>query len=408
MYLRTLIVAVLFCSLTVGLAQADTYDPSGEWWLGSIGAEIATTQPYSMSGELSAVADTWTIATTDSDGTSETTTLTSVTTHFDPQSWLVINATEDGSAWTQLVAANDHIIHQVDRDSGDGDLDQITFIRKDTTLTDPDVVGEYALFGHWLDIPAPAAYVETGIVTLNPNHTFTANFQGSDGGSGTDSGTWSLDAPNSQLIIDPAGDDGPFPIEIGQGGLAMTFDIDGDDDLGFNFLVKKIAAQPGEPGLTTVRTLAEAVGHYLIQGFYTDEQGDPWTIWGSADLYSDGTYAVNITGNDGPPIPPITGTFTMDPDGTVHCTDDITEITRDGVISLDSDLIVLADMHFEFPPQQPLEPGQDVTEDPTQVLSVLYMIKPAPEPATLALFVLGFIPLLQSGARRRSTKRTHG
>ena len=61
----------------------------------------------------------------------------------------------------------------------------------------------------------------------------------SKGSCSTGSGTWSLQAGDSQVLMDPDGlENDPFLAGVGQDGLGMKFDIDDDNgDLGFSFIV---------------------------------------------------------------------------------------------------------------------------------------------------------------------------
>jgi len=355
--------AVLLCiSMLAGQCPAGSYDLSGEYWYGWLGADATTGQPGSDSGEMVATPTSLTVTYTMDDGQAREEVLTITDTRFDPNGWLVMDYTREGQPETAMLAVNDRVATVPMKSPDESNmLGFPLFVRKASGLTDAEVVGEYAYFGHWLDVPVRGTSAEAGSVLVSADHTFEASLRQPDGSVEQGTGTWTLDAPNSTIALDIAGE-GPAALRVGEGGLCMAFDIDPveDDDLGFSFLMKKAAG----------RSESEAEGHYLLEVLYVDPDGRPSTQWGTLDIEPGGTYAGAFTESDGDSYS-ITGTWTMDGDGLLRAVDDDTGDVHEGFLGLDGDLVVISQMAL----------GDE--------MGVIFLIEPVPEPAALSLLALG-------------------
>lgn len=351
---------------------SEPYDPSGQYWYGWLGIED-NSMPMTSFGQMDAPATPgpWNLSYYSSDGSSELEVINVTSASFIPHGWLALQGSIGADPWNEIVAANGHFIQDVAR-GAEENPDTSILIRKDFYLTDSDVVGTYTMYGHWLDTASSSATAETATVICNSDHTFSLSSVDSDGNPGSASGTWVVDVGNSRLLLDVDGE-GEKIVPVGQGGLMMDFDLDPDDDVGYDFLVKQ----------TTGRTIAEAEGQFLFQSFSTDEFGIAFTQWGILDIQANGNWSLDATDSSGGSTL-VTGTATMDDDGTIHAVEDGSGRTHDMVISLDSDLIVGADM------------GEDDT------LGLNFLVRAVPEPTTLALLALALIPAL-----RRTRKESY-
>ena len=352
---------------------SDPYDPSGQYWYGRIGVED-NAMPITDFGQLDAPATPgpWTLSYDSSDGPPEVEIINVTSASFLPHGWLNLQGFIGPEPWNEIVAANDHFIQDVAR-KPEEDPDTVILIRKDFFLTDSDVVGTYAIFGHSLDTVVSGADAEAGSVVFHPDHTFSVATVDADGNPGAASGTWAVDIGNSRLLLDVVGE-GETIVPVGQGGLMMHFDIDpSNDKVGYDFLVKQM----------TGRTISEAEGQFLFQFFLTDEFGDGFTQWGVMDIQANGNWSLDATNVSGDSIL-ITGTATMDDDGTIHALEDVSGRTHEMVISMDADLIVDVGL------------GEDET------LGLNFLVRTVPEPATLFLFALPLLPAL-----RRTRKESH-
>jgi len=376
--MRSCALALLAVLALVSSLFADGYDPSGEYWYGYTGADMTTADPGADNGQATYASDVLTLDYHDCGGNHQTRTLAVSDAQFDSEGWYNVTGSWDGGpVTTSVLAANDNMMIALNREpDGDNDVGISPLLRKANAPTSTEIVGEYAYFAHWLDVSSPGSVAERGALTFGSDGSYTGTFEDSDGGAYNESGTWSLDPADAQLDLTIGGD--LYFVNLGQGNLGCSFDNlpAESDDLGFDFMMKK----------GTGRTASEAVGTYLVQSFRTDSGGDPWTLWGTMEMKSDGTFLFDQYEYDGDPDQDhytITGTWTMDTDGKLTAVDEYGN-THECYLSLDGELLVRAEFDTD--------PG------------VMFMVRPVPEPGTLALLIFGAAGILW---RRKTTLAAH-
>lgn len=355
-------VMILFAA---GTAHAGSTDVSGEYWYGWLGADAATGYPDSDDGQATFGDNTLTVDYIDSEGFHEVETIDITDTSFDSEGWFNVTGDwGDGSASTRKLAVNGNVIIAGSRQPDDNNLLGISpLVGKADEPAASDIVGEYACLDHWLDVSSRGASVGFGTVSFVSDGSWSATFPGE-----SETGTWTLNSSDATVNITS---EGTSQLGVGANGL-MTFfdnDPDEDDDLGHSILLKK----------GTGRTASEALGEYLIQGFYTDEDGtDPLTEWGKVILQENNCWSLAGQDSDGNSYAKA-GSWTLADDGFLQLTDLATSsLLYEGYLSLDGELIVATRMDNR--------------------IGTALMVQ-VPEPTSLALLTLGGLAVLR---KRRS------
>lgn len=294
---------------------------------------------------------------------------------FEPEGWLNLNCDIDGSPLNMQGAVYKDMFFTAFRTPDQyHNLPMIAILRRDRTLTPAQSAGDYAQFIHAVGYTNGHAVAKYGTCTLSSDATFSASLNCSDGTVQTPAGNWSV--ADGELTLTPTGGEAQV-LCAGPGGIVMDFDIVRDDGyLGYEFLVKKGQDQ----------TISNAEGKWLVQAWYTAGNGYPRTVWGLAEIQSDGSYTIELSDVDGG-SETITGVLAVDGDGTVHCTDNGTGRSRDGALAQDGDLLILADM------------------DPASDLGMTVFIREIPEPATLSFLATGALFLLRRRKIRAFSQR---
>jgi uncharacterized repeat protein (TIGR01451 family) len=305
-------------------------DPNGTFWDPWMGSMF--TGPYSVSTSTgtSTVAGNQLTSTGVTSGGDVYNDIVPITNQFmDPNGWLNL---ELAGVQNVELAVSDCLIHHVDRQPDDNnDLAHTMLLRKPNSVTDADVIGEYAHFGHLSlngsNAPTGGSY---GTVTVNPNNTFDLAITFNDGSTDNETMAWALDSTNMTLDVNGV------TLGIGCGGFMSTVWLNPADELGVVLLVKK----------SSNKSTTNLAGEWLFQEYATDTtDGEPETFWGTLVIAVDGTFVLQTTANDGS-IETASGVLDVEPDGdlTVNLNGQIfgQNIFR-GVLSADDDVIVLAE-----------------------------------------------------------------
>ncbi len=352
--------------ITASCTHAVPYDPCGDYWYGYIGADMTTADPGADSGQAAYQDDTLTFDYTDRNGDHYTHSLSVTDTSFDDDWWCHLTGSWDGGPQdTSILAVNNNMIISLNREpDGDNDIGISPLLRKAGGVTEADIIGESAYFGHWLGADSRFSWVNAGTIRMNADHTYSITAQDSDGSTSTQTGTWSLNASEAILNVTSDADNSTVQVGLGAGDMAMRFDNDPDDDqdVGFSFTLKKGSG----------RTESQAVGTYLSQNFYVDSNGEnPWTQWGVLDVRDDNTFSFSIEEYDGdrdPDAYTITGTWSMDAEGKLTAVEDGTGNIHECYLSSDASLLVhsapLSDDHgIQFMVRPPAPDPGDVNWD---------------------------------------------
>jgi hypothetical protein len=202
------------------------------------------------------------------------------------------------------LAASGSLAHHVNRVPDDGNLGQTVLLKKPDTISEADVVGEYAWFQH---LAGAGSYPDTlasyGTAIVDSNNTVFYHITRDNGTVEAGSATWSLNAAGKILNIE----DNRF--YIGQGGIMIDVWVDatGSQDRGITLLVKK----------SSNKSLADLAGEWLFQEYFTAQtDGELETMWGPLTAASDGSFLATWSFNDGTEDV-MSGTLGVDPDGDV-------------------------------------------------------------------------------------------
>ena len=312
------------------------YSLVGEYWYGWIEINLSDYSPSSSSGDANIAETLVSMHFTEDEGNVIDYNMVIFSEWFDQQGWLNVHLSGDGDPEIMKFSVLRNIVDYVTRGPNDNNnIERTLFVKKAFRATDADIVGEYAYFSHFLETTPPHTEAAFGTLHTNSDHTFTFDTNSSIGGSDSDSGTWSLDSPNS--IIDVNTDSGQqLQLLAGKDGILMEIDINSVDDgwLGYGLFVKK----------GNEKTLQNLAGRYTYQEFTTEaDSNEASTSWGIMEIELDGTSTLTRTYYDGTTATD-TGIFNIDSDGTVHITPDGSGFTYDGVLSHNDQTIMLAIM----------------------------------------------------------------
>jgi len=348
-------------------AEYVAHNTSGEYWLGVAMGYPNSIEPVTISGNLLASSSdrdpteapaAWHMSGTVAGVGPGAAHWSIHRAWIDDQGWVQVDLLDPHSSWfdefqllvehepsPQPLLAGENLMHLTSRNLEPEHMGAqlLLTIRQPDEIPQPsDVVGEYAYFDHWMY--QSGSHGHYGDVQIHPDGTFAFALEGFGTEPESGEGTWSLDETVPRLhAFQPGTPQDHF--DLGEGGLAMRFVSDPSTtrgDVGYNFLVKKGAG----------RTFDELQGHYLIQEFFTDKTTvHPGTVWGTIDIFRDASnqqvVECNVSRSDGSSNT-IVGTVAIEGDGdVVFGNEDSTGRILRGVLTLDGQQIVLADMHDE-------------------------------------------------------------
>ena len=332
-----LIVCVQAIVVNSDFAHAGSIDISGDYWYGRLAANVSTGSPTLEDGYVLVDGSSVEISYAQSSGFSETKTWSIDGLDLTPDGWVVSDMTdEDGVSHRHIFAANTNAFLAVSRTPNTANDVGITLqVRKAFGLADLDFIGEYEFFELRIRASGESVWALRGTYTAAADHSFDGSYEDSFGNVVSHSGFWALDAEEARADVTFTGGGGGN-VGIGEGGLHMGVDIDpSDDDLGLTFLMKKTAAVTAE----------ELVGHYLLQEFLTNGDGeDARTAWGTLDMYADGTFAVGVTDSDGHTASPVSGDWTIQGGRGIRFVSDDGEHVLETPVSVDHNMFVMLDM----------------------------------------------------------------
>lgn len=289
------------------------------------------------------------------------------------------------------VVANGHYISRLTHNASlDEPLSHGFMVRKAVNPTVDDIAGDYALFRYAMhgDPGYPPEDIEcvfgTADFSIGSPNECSIEFTRLDSSgflSTSGLGTWTLDGVGSTVNL-AIMDSSNIELKVGTGGILTNTIIDAVNENPARLVMVKKG---------TGRTIADAVGHYTLQGFTSSIAGDEfWTTWGALDILADGSWTVTTFNSDGEENYSSEGEFTVDDDGTLHITD-ATDLSMQGVISLDGDLLVFSTMEL-------------FSEDPVEgEVGIMFAVRPieVPEPSSLAMLVLGSLLFVSFVFQRR-------
>ena len=397
---RSLSLLVVVCAAVWGAlpAQADPVvltdiDPSGTYWHGCIGT---SPDPATLWASMGQDVFTKTSATTGSavgggQATDGNYVDEMVFTNWatNAQGWTTVsgyNHLDSNKPFTATLAMTPNAWVCVDRTSNPGGspgwLGMDLFLRQNTGVQASDVPGTYALFGH--DVGSGVSWSGTAIMNADGNLTYSM-LDSTSAVPDQGRGTWALASGQPILNMqastsDPNIIDHSFQLFLGKGGMSTLFTVDPNEGLSYEVQAK----------LGSDRTLSEAVGHWLIQGFVTDANGVPETAWGTCDVGADGDFVSSLSTSLHPSDAfSGTGRIVLDSNGMATFTEDADGHITTGFLNRDGDLMVLS-----------LNDGLPDSEAAT---GLMFAVKAVPEPATLAILAAGAAFLV----RRRRTPLAH-
>ena len=304
-------------------------DITGQYWEGWLGSAMSDYSPGSHLRN-GTITDTEIILIDTDTSDPDNEQMTYIDRYLDDDGWL--NFDFDGEIFQ--MAANSSLLYAVDREESYWDyLGNTLLIRKPNSPTIESVSGEYAFFGHWIDIMWSDSSAAYGTFNLNSDGTFSYSSQWSDNSTENASGNWNLDSDELFVNVIPTGgnvDEGA-QFMLGQGFL-QNYDTDPEDehDLGQILMVKK----------GSNKTLADLQGIWLSQEYTTNmSTAAPLTAWGISSISADGTVQISMTESDGTPI---TGTATaqIEPDGDFVIS--ASGYQFNGVLSADNSTFVMS------------------------------------------------------------------
>jgi hypothetical protein len=316
-----MLIAVIILAAASFVTAGVNVDLSGEYWFGSMSADVSTNMPWVKRGTFIFTSNNMSQQWDDQDG------------HHTFSSTYTATLQADGSLNIELstgtinVAWNGDVMIRAYTAPEDNRLGIDIIARKAENLTLNDVTGDYTFFGHQINSVDGDDSAEWGNIVFKTNGTAAYNYANDHGRTESGSLSWTLDAISAMLSI--PGQTSQNGILLGKGGIGLTFQVlpsEGrDDDLGYNVFIKKT---------TQTITPADIAGTYNVRFLETGPGGVPYTCGqGTVTINANGTYDVDAHYSDGEDDTHH-GNFSVGPGNKIRFDGAI-----DGIISPDKNLI---------------------------------------------------------------------
>jgi hypothetical protein len=321
-----IVIAVIL--LAVASLAAASVDLSGEYWFGSLSADVSTDVPWGERGTVVVTGDNWSQEWDDQNG--HHTFSSTFTTTLQPDGSINI----DLSSGTYNVAWNgDVMIHADAAPNANNRLGVDIIARKATDPQNSDVVGSYAFFGHHLNSFDGSDSDGWGNAVFKANGTTVIKQVNDQGHKESFTFNWTLDGISSMLNIQ--GQTSPNGLLLGKGGIDLAFQVlpsEGiDNDLGYNVFIKKTSH--------TI-TSADIAGTYQVRFLESGPGGVPYTCGrGTFTARADGTYSIDAYYSDSEHDVK-NGSYKVGPGNKIMLVGGI-----DGIISPDKNLIFVTEYH---------------------------------------------------------------
>jgi hypothetical protein len=255
---------------------------NGQYWFGSLSAN-SVGSPWCSQGTVTISGNNWVQDWNSPSGHHSLTTIFATSVQPDGSVNIIFPSNTYNIAWNGNVMIHDGNVI-------DGGLQGIDiFTRKATDVDVNDVIGSYSFYGHWLSTISGGDETEWGDSNFYANGTLDVNWVNSNGYSGLDTGTWTLDDVNA--IVNASW--GTAPLLLGKNGINTVFRYNAGShtNIGYNVLIKKTSQ--------TI-TPAEMAGKYQVRFLQTAPGGIPYTCYpGTCTLGADGSFALDAYYTDG-------------------------------------------------------------------------------------------------------------
>ena len=302
---------------------------NGQYWFGSLSADVTTNVPWGKQGTISVNGNNWVQEWNDQSG--HHTFLSTFTAFTQPNGSININL----SSGTYNVAWNGNVmIHADTVPDADNRLGIDMILRKAVNIDANNVVGNYNFFEHRLNWLDRWDDVKWGDIIFDSNGSADISGIESDGDQFNESIQWTLDAANAMINVS-----GDFPFYLCENGIMARFwsdPVGNDPELGYNFSVKK-----------TNQTImpADMEGKYQVRFLETGPGGVPYTCsQGICLIDANGTMHVDAWYSDGD-HDVSDSNYTLGP-GNIFS---ITGIPEQGIISPDKNMIFMPEYYVSNP-----------------------------------------------------------
>ena len=301
-------------------------DLSGEYWFGSLSADVDTNIPWSKIGTVEISGGNWSQQWDDYDGNH--------TRSFD----FITEIQSDGSInlisvdGTYNIAWNGNVIMHADTEpDASGQLGIDMYIRKSSKLTMQEFIGDYGIFAHWLGRSSRFDDVRFGDAQFSPDKTYFYDWVDADGIDESGSGEWMLDVPNKLVTFLGLTE----PLCFGHGGVHISWSI--SDSAGYIMYIEE-----DEQAIS----IDDVAGDYLVRFIESGPEGEPYTCGeGTCVIGIDGSFTVDANYSDGEhdrfsTVCSISdeGKLLVGEDGSLRA-----------IVSLDKKLILIPEMSYEDP-----------------------------------------------------------
>lgn len=331
--LRTLLISTIVLSVASFATASVDVGLNGQYWFGSLKADVTTNVPWGERGTLTITDDTWTQEWDDQDG------------HHTFISDYTVDVQSDGSiniglsSGTYNVAFNgDVMVHADAAADSHNRLGIDIFARKASNVANSDIIGSYSFFGHQLNSVDRSDSDEWGSVIFT-NSSAAFKYVNDQGHSQSGSMTWTLDDVNE--IVHLSGQASQNGLLLGKGSIDVAFQVlpsEGvDNDLGYNVFIKKTSS-------TIVP--ADIAGTYQVRFLESGPDGEPYTCYqGTVVFDANGTFAADTYYSDSEHDTP-RGTFKIGPGNTISLGG------MPGIISTDKNLIFAPEYTYKHHPRE--------------------------------------------------------